>query len=91
MGPQVVAATVKANGELRLPNPVKRALHLSRKGDMVGFVIEQGRVVLTKAMVVPQPILSDEELAFLARLSKRGTGRRTFRTTETALRYLWSL
>ena len=32
-----------------------------------------------------------EEIAFLARLSKRGTGRRTFRTTDAALRYLWSL
>ncbi len=88
---RVVSADVKVNGEVQLPSPVRRALHLTGKGDLVGFVIEGGRVLLTRATVVPQPNLSDEEIAALARLSTRGAGRRTFRTKDAALRYLWSL
>lgn len=90
-GRTIFAAPIKANGDLRLPKPIRRALHLRPSRDLVGFLIEGGRVVLTKATVVPELRLSDEEVAFLARLSKRGTGRRSFRTTEGALRYLWSL
>lgn len=86
-----MSTDVKANGELRLPKPVRRALHLPGKGGLVGFLIEGGRVVLTKATIVPEPTLSDEEIALLARSSKRGAGRRTFRTKDSALRYLWSL
>ncbi|MBI2495850.1 MAG: hypothetical protein HYY59_03275 [Candidatus Omnitrophica bacterium] len=91
MAHTIVPAEVKANGDLRLPAPVRQALHLRRHGGLVGFVIEGKRVLLTKATVVPEPTLSEEELALLTRLSKRGAGRRTFRTTEAALRYLWSL
>lgn len=91
MGQKIVSTDMKANGELRLPKPVRQALHLSVKGGMVGFVIEGRRVVLTKTTIVPEPILSDEEIAFLARLSKRGTGKRSFRTKDNALQYLWSL
>jgi len=58
---------------------------------VVGFIIEGRRVVLTKATIIPEPTLSDEEVASLARLSKGGTGRRMFRTQDDALRYLWSL
>jgi len=91
MTQKLVPADVKANGELRLPKSVRQALHLRGKGGLVGFVIEGDRVLLTKATVVPEPTLSDQEIASLARLSKRGTGRRTFRTQDAALRYLWSL
>ena len=90
-GPQIVPANVKENGELRLPKSVRQALHLRRKGGLVGFVIDGKRVLLTKATVVPEPTLSDGELAHLAGLSKRGRGKRTFRTKEAALRHLWSL
>ena len=88
---KLFATTVKANGELHLPRPVRQALRLRSTHDLVGFLVEGNRVVLTKATVVPEPTLSDEELALLTRLSKRGVGRRSFRTTEGALRYLWSL
>jgi len=91
MTQKIVAADVKANGEVRLPKPVRQALHLRGKDEVVGFVIEGKRVVLTKATVVPEPQLSDEEIAFLATLSKRGAGKQTFRTQDAALRYLWSL
>lgn len=91
MTQKVLATHVKANGELRLPGPVRKTLHLRHGGDLVGFLIEGGRVVLTKATIVPEPQLADEELAELARLSKRGTGRRTFRSQDAALQYLWSL
>jgi len=88
---KIVSATVNANGELRLPKSVRQTLHLRHNGDLVGFMIEGKRVLLTKAAVVPEPVLSDEEIASLARLSKRGAGRRTFRTKDAALRYLWSV
>ena len=91
MAQKVLATDVKANGALRLPKPIRQALHLGRKGGLVGFVVEGQRVLLTKATVIPDPTLSDEELAFLARVSKRGAGRRTFRTQDAALQYLWSL
>lgn len=88
---KLVSTDVKANGELRLPTPIRKALHLRGKGDRVGFVIEGTRVLLTKAIIVPDSTLSDEEIASLARLSKRGANRRTFRTKDAALRHLWSL
>ena len=91
MTQKIVSTDVKANGELRLPKPVRQALHLRGKGNLVGFVIEGTRVLLTKATIVPEPTLSDEEVALLARLSKGGTGKRSFRTKDAALRYLWSL
>lgn len=91
MTQKLVPADVKANGELRLPKPVRQALHLRGKGGLVGFAIEGNRVLLTRATIVPEPTLSDQEIASLARLSQRGTGRRTFRTKDAALRYLWSL
>ena len=87
----IYPSTVRVNGDIRLPKPVRAALHLRGKDDLVGFVIVGGQVRLTKATVVPDATLSDEELAGLARLSKRGIGTRTFRTQEAALRHLWSL
>lgn len=91
MGKEIVSTDVKANGELRLPKPVRKALHLRNRGGLVGFVIEGDRVLMTKATVVPESVLSDEEVALLARLSKRSAGKRTFRTRDAALRHLWGL
>ena len=89
---QMVSTYVKANGTLQLPTSVRKLLHLrNRGGDLLGFVIDGSRVLLTKATVVPEPQLSDEEIAELARLSKQGRGRRAFRDQDTALQYLWSL
>ncbi len=87
----IVPVEVSASGDLRLPTPVRRALHLRGKKTLVGFVIDGRRVQLAKATVVPEPCLADEELAALAKLSKRAVGKRTLRTTAQALRYLWSL
>ncbi len=92
MAQRMVATQVKANGELRLPPAVRKRLHLrAHGGDLVGFVMDGSRIVLTKATVVPEPQLADEELAELARLSKRGAGRRVFRSQDAALQHLWSL
>ena len=91
MARTIVPVEVHANGALQLPRQVRAALHLRKSRELVGFVIEGRRVLLTRATVVPELALADEELAFLARQSKRGTGRRTFRTAEAALRHLWSL
>ena len=89
--PKMVASPVNVRGELCLPQAVRHALHLGGKDGVVGFLIEGERVLLTKATIVPEPTLSDEEVAELARLSQRKVGRRTFRTADAALRYLWGL
>jgi bifunctional DNA-binding transcriptional regulator/antitoxin component of YhaV-PrlF toxin-antitoxin module len=91
MKQKLLSTEMTASGRLRLPKPVRQALHLHKGRNLVGFVIEGSRVVLTKATVVPESTLSEEEVASLARLSKRGVGTKTFRTQEAALRYLWSL
>ncbi len=90
--PKTVYATdVQANGTVRLPKPVQQALRLKGKHGIVGFVIDGKRILMTRARIVPDPTLSDEELAALARLSKRGAGKRSFRTVDAALRHLWNL
>lgn len=91
MARTIISAEVKANGELRLPTRIRQALHLRGKKNLVGFVIEGKRILLSRATIIPEPTLSDEELAMLAQASKRGAGKRTFRTTDQALEYLWSL
>jgi len=87
----MIPTSVDAEGRLRLPSSVRHALHLKRTGGLIGFVIQGDRVVLTKATVVPETSLSDEELAVLARWSKQGRGTRAFSTQDAALRHLWSL
>ena len=84
-------ADIRPDGVVRLPKSVRQALHLPRKAATVGFIIEGDRVVLTRTRIVPDTRFSDRELASLAKLSKRGAGRRTFHTADAALRHLWSL
>ena len=91
MTQKICSADVRSNGTLRLPKPVRQALHLRGKDNVVGFIIEGRRILLTRARIVPDTRLSDEEIAALAQLSKRGAGKRLFRTQDAALRYLWSL
>ena len=85
------ATDVKANGDLRLPKRVRQVLHLGGKGGRVGFRIQGTRVMLTPTTMVPKSSLSQQEMAFLADVSKRGLGKRTFRTKDAALQYLWGL
>ena len=88
----VVATAVKKNGQLQLPVPVRKALHLRSTGDRVRFVISGPSVLLTAATITHKSTsFSDDEIAFLADLSKRGVGTRTFQTKAAALRHLWSL
>jgi hypothetical protein len=54
-------------------------------------MIQGTRVVLTPTTIAPKSSLSHQEIAFLADLSKRGVGKRTFRTTDAALQHLWGL
>jgi hypothetical protein len=85
------AADVKANGELRLPKRVRQILHVGGKGGRVGLMIQGTRVLLTPTTPTSKSALSDQEIAFLADVSKRGVGKRTFRTKDAALQYLWGL
>lgn len=87
----VVATAVKKNGELQLPVPVRKALRLRSTGDRVRFVISGPSVLLTTVTISPKATFSDDEIAFLADLSKRGVGKRTFQTKAAALRHLWSM
>lgn len=88
---KLIPADVKPNGEVSLPKPVRQLLRLRGKHALVGFLIEGNRVILTRARVIPDLTLSDEEIAFLSSLSRQGAGKQSFRGPEPALQYLWSL
>ncbi len=91
MTEKVCPVTVRPDGTVQLPRVVRRALHLRKVGGMVGFLIEGSRVRLVRTRIVPDVRLSDKDIALLARYSKQRVGKRSFRTTEAALRHLWSL
>ncbi len=49
----LITAPIGAKAQLTLPKAVRQALHLHTRGDLIGFVIESGRVALTRIEPVP--------------------------------------
>ncbi len=49
----VIPAPIGAKAQLTLPKVVRQALHLHARGDLIGFVIDSGRVALTRIEPVP--------------------------------------
>ena len=88
---KIFAADIQPDGTLRIPKLVRQVLRLTGRGTRIGFIIQGRQVLLTRTRLIPDTSLSDKELAALAQLSKRGTGKRTFQTAAAALKYLWSL
>lgn len=58
----LITAPLGAKAQLTLPKAVRKALHLQDQRDLVGFMIQNGRVALTRIEPVPStdPFTKDE-------------------------------
>ena len=50
---KLIMAPVGAKAQITLPKAVREALHLKAQHDVIGFVIYEGRVALTRIEPVP--------------------------------------
>lgn len=50
---KIITAPVGAKAQITLPKVVREALHLKARADLIGFVIQGGRVALTRIEPVP--------------------------------------
>ena len=53
MTTKIITSPVGAKAQITLPKVVREALHLQAQHDLVGFVIQGGRVALTRIEPVP--------------------------------------
>lgn len=51
--PKIITSPVGAKAQVTLPKAVREALHLKAQHDLVGFVIQGGRVALSRIEPVP--------------------------------------
>jgi len=49
----IITAPVGAKAQVTLPKAVREALHLTARADLIGFVIQGGRVAVTRIEPVP--------------------------------------
>ncbi len=89
---QIFSSQIKENGQITLPAQVCKLLGVkSKKGAVVGIVVENGEIKIVKARVVKDTSLTSDEIALMADWSKKGKGKRSFKNPENALKYLWNL
>ena len=50
---KIITAPVGAKAQVTLPKAVREVLHLKTRADLIGFVIQGGRVALTRIEPVP--------------------------------------
>lgn len=50
---KIITSPVGAKAQVTLPKAVREALHLKDQADLIGFVIQGGRVALTRIEPVP--------------------------------------
>jgi AbrB family looped-hinge helix DNA binding protein len=87
---QVITAPLSGKGQLTIPKAVRKALHLTAPGTMVGFLVDTDRhiALLTRMELVPaQQSFSKAELRKLAKLTKE-PGAKTFGSMQALLRDL---
>ncbi len=85
---QLITAPVGAKAQITLPKAVREALHLKAQSDLVGFVIQAGRVALTRIEPVPSSDpFTDAEWASIERLASQ-TPAAVFEHSASSLRYL---
>ena len=67
---KLIMAPVGAKAQITLPKAVREALHLKAQHDVIGFVIYEGRVALTRIEPVPSSDpFTDAEWATIERLT----------------------
>ncbi|MBA3065140.1 AbrB/MazE/SpoVT family DNA-binding domain-containing protein [bacterium] len=89
---QIFSSQIKENGQITLPEQVRKLLGINfKKGNVVGLVVENGEIKIAKARVVKDTSLTPDEIALMADWSKKGKGKKSFKKTQNALKYLWSI
>lgn len=86
---KLLPAPVSSKGQVTLPKMIREILGIDKEGDIVNFVIHQGQIVLTRGFfVAPASVsFSPEELEQLRTKAKK-TGKRSFRSPQTAIQFL---
>ena len=85
---KIITSPVGAKAQVTLPKVVREALHLKAQHDLVGFVIQGGRVALTRIEPVPSTDpFTDEEWKKIERLASHAPAA-TFENAAASLRYL---
>ena len=85
---KIITAPVGAKAQVTLPKVVREALHLKAQRDLIGFVIQEGRVALTRIEPVPSSDpFTEAEWAKIDRLAAQ-TPVAAFEHAADSLRYL---
>ena len=85
---KIITSPVGAKAQVTLPKSVREALHLKAQHDLVGFIIQGGRVALTRIEPVPSADpFTDEEWKKIERLASQ-TPAATCENAVESLRYL---
>ena len=88
MTAHIITSPVGAKAQVTLPKSVREALHLKAQHDLVGFVIQGGRVALTRIEPVPSSDpFTAQEWKTIERLTSR-TPAATCENAADSLRYL---
>ena len=86
--PKIITSPVGAKAQVTLPKAVREALHLKAQHDLVGFVIQGGRVALSRIEPVPSSDpFTEAEWKQIERLAA-GTPAATCDNAADSLRYL---
>ena len=85
---KLITSPVGAKAQVTLPKAVREALHLKPQEDLVGFVVEGGRVALTRIEPVPSSDpFTDQEWTKIERLISQAPSA-TLENAGESLRYL---
>lgn len=86
--PQILMSPVGKKAQVTLPKPVRQALGVKEKEDMVGFVIEGRRVALTRVepLISSDPFTEEEWNKIEKLVAKKPTA--SFQDSRGSLAYL---
>ena len=85
-----VTATLGPKGQITLPKAIRQALGLREKGELVGFILDEGSKSVRLARMEIRPAregYSEEELRKLMGIAKERGGKK-FASAEDFLRHL---
>ena len=88
---QIYSSYVGEDSQIIIPKQVCKILGIKNRNTPVGFVVKGNQVEMVRGKIVPDIILSDDEISMLAEWSKKKKGKKTFSNVNSALKYLWRL